>query len=684
MLGEEKTYALKNQKLSLDRLSDELNELLKSNNISKSLSDIFSIIDGVNASALPQTDTSWMSMVLHPMPSELGKTLGAIRKNRFLSSIKNTPAFTEERLVSLRKMMEKQNLHGYLIPRADEYQSEYLPKSSQRLAWLTGFDGSAGFAIVLKQRAAIFTDGRYTLQIRDQVDEKHFEIYNTAEMLPLHWLESNLRKNDRIGFDPWLHTCDEVLKISTVLASKDAEAIKVSKNLIDEIWLDRPPVPLGPITPHPEIYAGEAVASKFDTINVEMMKNEEDVAIISSPESIAWLLNIRGSDVARTPLPLSFLMLNKEGNAKLFVDQRKIVEETRNHLGNAVSILPIEKFESELNILARGSKKIRLDPKTCPAWVAEIFNSASISIVHGDDPTLIPKATKNKVELAGTRAAHIRDGAAFVRFLHWFSLNAKQGQLDEIIAATKLQNFREKDPLFKDLSFDTISGSGPNGAIVHYRVTEESNRTIELGDLYLVDSGAQYLDGTTDITRTIAVGDPGDEAKNYFTRVLKGHIAIASSKFPVGTNGSQLDALARTPLWAIGADYDHGTGHGVGSYLGVHEGPQRISKLPNSVSLQPGMIVSNEPGYYKSGAYGIRLENLLVVQSEIIPNSERAMLSFETITLAPFDRSMIVNELLGDHEKSWLNNYHAWVRKELLPLLNTNDGAWLIDATAPL
>ena len=684
MLGEEQTYALKNQKLSLDELSDELNDLLKSNNISKSLYDIFSIIDGVNASALPQTDTSWMSMVLHPMPSELGKKLSAMRKNRFLSSIKNTTASSEERLVSLRNIMEKQNLQGYLIPRADEYQSEYLPKSSQRLAWLTGFDGSAGFAIVLKQRAAIFTDGRYTLQIRDQVDEKHFEIYNTAEMLPLDWLESNLSKNDCIGFDPWLHTCDEVIKISTVLASKDAEAIKLSKNLIDEIWLDRPPVPLGPITPHPEIYAGEAVASKFDTINTEMMKNEEDVVIISSPESIAWLLNIRGSDVARTPLPLSFLMLNKEGHAKLFVDQRKIVDETRNHLGNAVSILPIKEFGSELNSLARGSKKIRLDPKTCPAWVAEKFNSSSISIVHGDDPTLIPKAKKNKVELAGTRAAHIRDGAAFVRFLHWFSLNAKHGQLDEIIAATKLQNFREKDPLFKDLSFDTISGSGPNGAIVHYRVTEESNRTIELGDLYLVDSGAQYLDGTTDITRTIAVGDPGDEAKNYFTRVLKGHIAIASSKFPVGTNGSQLDALARAPLWAIGADYDHGTGHGVGSYLGVHEGPQRISKLPNSVSLQPGMIVSNEPGYYKSGAYGIRLENLLVVQSEIIPNSERAMLSFETITLAPFDRSMILNELLEDHEKSWLNNYHAWVRKQLLPLLSPNDGAWLIDATEPL
>ena len=346
MLGEEKTYALKNQKLSVDELSDELNDLLKSNNISKSLYDIFSIIDGVNAAALPQTDTSWMSMVLHPMPSKLGEKLSAMRKNRFLSSIKNTTASSEERLVSLRNIMEKQNLQGYLIPRADEYQSEYLPKSSQRLAWLTGFDGSAGFAIVLKQRAAIFTDGRYTLQIRDQVDEKHFEIYNTAEMLPLDWLESNLSKNDCIGFDPWLHTCDEVIKISTVLASKDAEAIKLSKNLIDEIWLDRPPVPLGPITPHPEIYAGEAVASKFDTINTEMMKNEEDVVIISSPESIAWLLNIRGSDVARTPLPLSFLMLNKEGHAKLFVDQRKIVDETRNHLGNAVSILPIKEFVS--------------------------------------------------------------------------------------------------------------------------------------------------------------------------------------------------------------------------------------------------------------------------------------------------------------------------------------------------
>ena len=684
MSGEETSKILENQRNLLDELSSRLNSLLKHHNISMSLSEVFAIVDGVNASALSQADDGWLSMIAHSVSGELRLTLCELREQRLRSFSRKTSDASEQRLCLLRKMMDEQNLDGFLLPRADEYQSEYLPRSSQRLAWLTGFDGSAGFAIVLMRCAAIFTDGRYTLQIRDQVSEKYFEIYNTAEMLPLEWLKTNLVQNERIGFDPWLHTCDEVTKINSVLASKNATAIKLPKNLIDEIWIDRPPVPLAPIIPHPEIYSGESFTSKFGAINAAMMENDEDVLVLSSPESIAWLLNIRGADVARTPLPLSFLIVKKDGHAQLFVDQRKIINETRNHLGNAVSILPFEEFGSELRALAQDKKKIRLDPKTCPAWVEETIHSVSGTIIRGDDPTLIPKATKNSVELAGARAAHIRDGAAFVKFLYWFSLNSKEGQIDEIIAAAKLQNFREKDSLFKDLSFDTISGSGPNGAVVHYRVTEETNRTIKLGDLYLVDSGAQYLDGTTDITRTIAVGDPGDEARNYFTRVLKGHIAIASSKFPVGTTGSQLDAFARAPLWAIGADYDHGTGHGVGSYLGVHEGPQRISKVSNSIALQPGMILSNEPGYYRSGAYGIRLENLLVVKSEVIPNADRKMLSFETITLAPFDTSMIIEGLLADHEKNWLNDYHEWVRKELLPLLNNDESAWLIEATEPI
>ena len=647
-----------------------------------SLEDMISIVEGVNASALAANDNSWLDMVGVERNEKLKLLLLELRK----SYIQLNGPFTDaepqiERIDLVREKMLEYDLDGLLVPRADEYQSEYLPACSERLKWLTGFDGSAAFAMILKSKAAIFTDGRYMLQIREQVDQNYFEIVNIADTSPIDWLKKLASDYDRIGFDPWLHTCYEIEQFTVGLKSKKIALVPLRVNPLDQLWTDRPLSPLAPIIPHPDVYSGESLSAKFNRMIDIMGENSEDAVIISSPESIAWLLNIRGSDVAKTPLPLSFLILHTRGKAELFVDQRKIITATKKHFGNLVSVFPTEEFGHSLDELVLQKNKIRLDPKFCPAWINSRIKTDASSISVGDDPTLILKAVKNETELRGARAAHKRDGAAFVRFLHWFSLNAVTEKLDEITVASKLEAFRAEDRLFRGLSFDTISGSGPNGAIVHYRVTEKSNRQIKLRDLYLVDSGAQYLDGTTDITRTIAVGDPGDEARNYFTRVLKGHIALATSKFPRGTTGSQLDALARMPLWAAGVDYDHGTGHGVGSYLGVHEGPQRISKSPNAVQLQPGMIISNEPGFYKEGAYGIRLENLVIVQPETIENSNLEMLSFETITLAPFDITMINTSLLTDDEVQWLNAYHLRVRRELTPLLDSKDSDWLLKAT---
>lgn len=649
---------------------------------------LLDLIDGVNASPLASDDASWTTLVGDGLGAGLVASLVALRETRGeerkSASTSDASVDAGERLRRLRTVLAEQGVDGLILPRADEHQGEYLPPRAERLAWLTGFTGSAGVVVVLRDKAAVFTDGRYTLAIRDQVDLSLYETRHVISDSPAEWIENNLGAGGKLGFDPWLHTLAGVERLEKAAVKAGGTLVALDRNPIDAIWEDQPPPPLTPVVPHRAEYAGRSIADKRIAIAEAIAKDGHDAVVLSSPESIAWLLNIRGGDVPRTPLPLSFAILNREAAVDLYIDERKMTRETREHLGNAVTVRPREALGAAIDVLISDGVALRVDPASSPAWIARRIEAAGGVPAKGDDPVVLPRALKNRTELSGTRAAHIRDGVAMTRFLHWFAGEAPGGKIDEITAAERLRAIRAEGPLFKDLSFDTISGSGPNGAIVHYRVTPESNRTIQPGDLYLVDSGAQYLDGTTDITRTIGVGDPGDEARDRFTRVLKGHIAVATARFPVGANGSQLDPLARAPLWRAGLDFDHGTGHGVGSYLGVHEGPQRISKAAGSVALQPGMIISNEPGYYKEGAFGIRLENLVVVQEEEIAGGDRKMLSFETITLAPFDRSMIETALLDGDEIAWLDGYHRWVRDTLTPLLEPDVAAWLAEATAEI
>ncbi|MBM85453.1 MAG: X-Pro aminopeptidase [Rhodospirillaceae bacterium] len=589
-----------------------------------------------------------------------------------------------ERLAALRKVMSEYGVDAIILPRADEHQGECIPHRAERLAWLTGFTGSAGVAIVLADKAAVFTDGRYTLQIRQQIDETLYEVRHVTNEPPTTWIEENLAVGARFGYDPWIHTIDGAERLRNAVERAGGVLLPLSDNPIDTIWDSQPAHPLTPIAPHDISYAGQSMAEKRVVIADTIAKDGHDAVILTSPESIAWLLNVRGHDVPRTPLPLSFGILDKNGSVDLFVDERKVTQNLRDHLGNAVTIQPRERLGPEIETKVGAGCQVRVDPASSPAWIAQRIEAAGGKVHKGQDPVVLPKAVKNTTELNGAHNAHTRDGLAFAHFLRWFQDEAPKGTVDEIQAADRLHACRSKGALFNDLSFDTISGSGPNGAIVHYRVTSETNRVIQRGDLYLVDSGAQYLDGTTDITRTIAVGDPGAEARDRFTRVLKCHIAIATARFPVGSTGGQLDTLGRTPLWDVGLDFDHGTGHGVGSYLGVHEGPQRISKAGGGVPLRPGMIISNEPGYYKEGAYGIRLENLVVVREEQIDGADRQMLGFDTITLAPFDRSMIDPSLLTGEELIWLNRYHARVRERLTPMLEPEMAAWLAEETAEI
>jgi Xaa-Pro aminopeptidase len=648
---------------------------------------LLALIDGVNASPLDIADESWVTLVAEPIDAETKADLVSLREARRDEKTAETVGATldaRDRLTHLRERLVALDVEGMILPRADEHQGEYLPPRAERLAWLTGFTGSAGVAVVFKDKAAVFTDGRYTLAIKEQVDLSLYETRHVITQPPVKWIEDNLGQGGRLGFDPWLHTLDGVERLRAASEAAGGTLVALEENPIDAIWDDQPPAPITPAVPHRSEYAGRPIADKRITVAEAIAADGHDAVVISSPESIAWLLNIRGADVPRTPLPLSFAILNREAAVDLYIDERKVTKAMREHLGNAVTVRPREALGPAIDVLVADGVRLRVDPATSPSWIPRRIEAAGGTVSRGDDPIVLPRALKNPVELAGTRTAHIRDGVAMARFLHWFSIEAPTGAVDEMSAADQLRAFRAEGDLFKDLSFDTISGSGSNGAIVHYRVTGESNRKIQPGDLYLVDSGAQYLDGTTDITRTIGVGDPGDEARDRFTRVLKGHIAIATARFPVGANGAQLDPLARSPLWNAGLDFDHGTGHGVGSYLGVHEGPQRISKAAGTVPLRVGMIISNEPGYYKEGAYGIRLENLVVVQEEEIAGGDREMLSFETITLAPFDRSMIEISLLDGDEVRWLDGYHRWVRDTLTPLLEPEVAAWLAVATADI
>jgi Xaa-Pro aminopeptidase len=588
----------------------------------------------------------------------------------------------KKRLESLRAEMARQGLDGFVVPHTDEFQNEYLPPSAERLAWITGFTGSAGVAVVLKDKAAAFTDGRYTIQIGEQVDSSLFDIRHISDEPPKDWVAEHLGQGGRLGYDPWLHTEHSLATWRTAAEKAGGEVVAVETNPLDAVWADRPPVPAAPIVPHGEDYAGESSSSKRSRVAETLAEAGADSAVITAPDSIAWLLNIRGGDVAHAPLPLSFAVLYATGRVEWFVDPAKVGPDLAGYLGDEVSVRGADEFEDAL--WALGNNRVLADPAGTAALVFERLGKAGSQIVRADDPCQMPKACKNEIEVEGMRTAHRRDGAALTRFLTWLAAEAPKGGLGEIAAADKLQALRFEGEHITDLSFRTISGSGPNGAIVHYSVTPDSDRSLGTGELYLVDSGGQYLDGTTDVTRTVAIGEPSAEMRDRFTRVLKGHIALATARFPEGTTGSQLDILARQALWQAGLDYDHGTGHGVGSYLGVHEGPQRISKIPNTVALKPGMIVSNEPGYYKTGAYGIRIENLVCVTALDIEGAEWPMLGFETLTRAPIDLALVDTALLTPPEIEWLNAYHADVAETLVPLVDEDTAAWLEGATRPV
>lgn len=620
----------------------------------------------------------------HPGLDPHLQTLAAAEATRLAEDIER-PAATSDRLAALRAELRRRGLAGFIVPLTDEYRGEYLPKRAQRLTWLTGFTGSAGLAIVLAERAAVWSDGRYTLQLRAQVDQQLFELHHLVDSPPTDWLAKNLIADARVGYDPWLHTVDGVAKLQDACAQARGELAACADNPIDAVWTDQPPAPLAPAVPHDVRFAGEDSVAKRARIAGELASVGTDAAVLTLPESVAWLLNIRGGDVPHTPLPLAMALLYGDARVDLFIDRRKVGPALIAHLGNAVAIHEPAQFGPALDRFGQGRKTVLADPQCAPAWVFDRLTAAGAMIRRGDDPCLLPKACKNPVELAGARAAHIRDGAAVARFLCWLAKAAPAGGIDEIAAAARLEDFRRRNDLIQDLSFTTISGAGPNGAIVHYRVTPASNRKLKPGELYLIDSGAQYLDGTTDITRTIAIGTPTAEMRDRFTRVLKGHIAIATARFPAGTNGQQLDALARRPLWDVGLDYDHGTGHGVGSFLGVHEGPQRIAKAGSAVALKPGMIISDEPGYYKTGAYGIRIENLVVVTAlPDLTGADKPMLGFETLTRAPIDLTLVEPALMTAAEIAWLDAYHAEVREVLTPLVDADTAAWLVEATRPL
>jgi Xaa-Pro aminopeptidase len=588
------------------------------------------------------------------------------------------------RLDALRAALAAQNLAGFMIPLTDEHMSEYVGDYAKRLAWLTGFTGSAGAAAVTRTKAAMFTDGRYTLQVRAQVPDALYSYEPVPETSPASWLAANTTTGDVIGYDPWYHTRSWVAATRDMLARQDVKLRAVQQNPIDTIWADQPAPSLAPILVHPDQFAGRSSADKRADITARLRERKIDAAIISALDSIAWLFNIRGTDVERTPVPRSFAILSADGTATLFCELEKVTAEVRTHLGSDIAIQPRAAFVDHVKSLGAAKKTVLFDPDTTVVAVWEALHSSGAIIIDGADPCILQKACKNEAELSGTRAAHIRDGAAVSRFVSWVTKKALNGGVDELTAVQKLYDIRAENNLFRDTSFDTISGAGPNGAIIHYRASPETNRPLKKGELFLLDSGGQYLDGTTDITRTMAIGDAGAEEKQRFTRVLKGHIALATVRFPKGTTGRQLDTLARVALWQQGLDYEHGTGHGVGSYLSVHEGPQRIAKWGSDIELKPGMILSNEPGYYKPGSYGIRIENLIVVREDKRAGDEKEMLAFETITMAPIDRTLVDVSLLTAAELDWLNHYHIEVREKLLPQLPDDMHGWMEAATAAI
>ena len=595
----------------------------------------------------------------------------------------------EARLDALRKELKRRNLDGFVVPISDEHMSEYVGAYAQRLAWLTGFGGSAGTAVVLANEAAIFIDGRYTLQVREQVDGKLYSYVSVPQSSIAGWLGEHAPEGARIGYDAWLHGKGWASAVSKALGEKGSSLVATQSNPIDVVWADRPEPSLAPAIVHPTEFAGMSGEEKRGMVAEWLADKQLDAAVVSALDGVAWLLNIRGADVDRTPVALSFVIAHADGTAELFMAEEKVTPDLRAHLGNSVRISSHDAFVPALAAL--GGKKVAVDPERSVQAIFAALEDAGAKVVELRDPTVLPKAVKNSVEQHGHRSAQARDGAAIAKFLHWLSLEAPKGGETELSAAAKLHGLREATGCLRDLSFDTISGAGPNAAIPHYRVSEESSLTIAPNSVYLVDSGGQYSDGTTDITRTVWIG-PGSapaEQKDRFTRVLKGHIALARATFPQGTTGSQLDSFARQHLWAAGLDYAHGTGHGVGSFLSVHEGPQRIAKAAGGQAgseqeLLAGMILSNEPGYYKAGAYGIRIENLVLVESREIAGAEGAFLGFETLTFAPIERALVDGSLLTSEEVEWWNTYHAQVEAVLAPQLDGAALAWLKAQCVPL
>ncbi|TPN65338.1 aminopeptidase P family protein [Mesorhizobium sp. B1-1-1] len=598
------------------------------------------------------------------------------------------PAVGRPRVALLRQWLAENGLDGFVVPRADEHQGEYVADRSARLKWLTGFSGSAGVAIILRDRAFIFVDGRYTLQVRGEVDLGIFSIESLVDNPPANWLKDNLGKGARVGFDPWLHTIGEVKALQASAEKTGAVLVPLEANPIDIIWKDQPDAPVAPVELHPIGFAGELAKDKLARLAAAIGKEGATHAVLTDPSSIAWAFNIRGGDVPHTPLALGFAVLAADGRHRLFMDSRKFSRQVAAYLTQLAEPHEPGEFEAAVVALAKSGAKTALDPVLAAYRLRMLVEDNGGEVIAAPDPARIPRATKNQAEINGSRAAHRRDGAAVAKLLCWLD-RQKPGSLDEIAVVTRLEETRrqtgeETQMPLRDVSFDTISGAGPNGAIMHYRVSRATSRKLQAGELFLLDSGAQYQDGTTDITRTVPIGQPTEEMRERFTLVLKGMIGISTLRFPAGTRGSEIDAVARMALWKHGCDFAHGTGHGVGSYLAVHEGPQRIARTGTEKLLE-GMMLSNEPGYYKEGSYGIRIENLiLVTPAEQIDGGDIAMHGFETLTLAPIDVRLVRSDLLTRDELHWLDTYHARVLAEIGPMLDGETLAWLEKATAPL
>ena len=596
----------------------------------------------------------------------------------------SSPSAVPERVRALRRELKSRKLKGFLVPHSDEHQDEFLPPSAERLRWLTGFTGSAGAAIVLEDVAVLLVDGRYTLQARAQTDTTLFEVLQTPEAKASKLLTAKLPKGGALGYDPSLHTIKEIERLTESLGKAGIRLEPQANNPIDLLWQDRPAPSSSPVVPHGLEFSGRSAAEKIAEVQERLRRDRADAVLLTLLDSVAWLFNIRGADISHSPLALAFALVPARGKPALFIDPAKVGDNVRGHLREAVELLPPDALDARLKSLGQKGARVRLDPETTPVRFKQVLEAAGAKIVAGEDPCILPKAIKTTAEIKGARAAHLRDGAAVSRFLAWLDEYSPSGRVDEISAAMKLEDFRRESGELKDISFDSISAAGPHGSVVHYRPTTVSNLKLKPRSLYLIDSGGQYADGTTDITRTIAIGTPSAEMRRHYTLVLKGHIAIAAVRFPKGTRGQDIDPFARRPLWEAGLDFDHGTGHGVGSYLSVHEPPQRISRH-GTVELQPGMILSNEPGLYREGEYGIRLENLvLVTPPAAIKGGTREMLGFETLTLVPFDRRLIDPSLLTRDELAWLNAYHAEVRRKIEKLLRGSSRSWLRDATATL